>query len=60
VRKALYLTRMTTPDKVAGPPLPVPKIGRMGYNPANFAYTIGTGPWVPGYAGELLRRADRT
>jgi len=41
---------MTTPDKVAGPPLPVPKIGRMGYNPANFAYTIGTGPWVPGYA----------
>jgi len=22
----------------------------MGYNPANFAYHIGTGPWVPGYA----------
>lgn len=21
----------------------------MGYNPANFAYHIGTGPWVPGY-----------
>ena len=22
----------------------------MGSNPANFAYHIGTGPWVPGYA----------
>lgn len=22
----------------------------MGYNPANFAYHIGAGPWVPGYA----------
>ena len=21
----------------------------MGYNPANFAHHIGTGPWVPGY-----------
>ena len=30
--------------------LPTPKVGRMGYNPANFAYHIGTGPWVPGYA----------
>lgn len=29
--------------------LPTPKIGRMGYNPANFAYHIGTGPWVRGY-----------
>ena len=29
--------------------LPAPKIGRMGYNPANFAYDIGTGPWVHGY-----------
>jgi hypothetical protein len=29
--------------------LPTPKIGRMGYNPANFAYHIGTGPWVPGF-----------
>jgi len=29
--------------------LPTPKIGRMGYNPANFAYHMGTGPWVPGY-----------
>ena len=28
---------------------PKPKIGRMGYNPANFAYHIGTGPWVRGY-----------
>ena len=31
-------------------PLPKPKIGRMGYNPANFAWHIGTGPWLPGYA----------
>jgi hypothetical protein len=31
-------------------PLPVPSIARMGYNPANFAYHIGTGPWLPGYA----------
>ena len=30
-------------------PLPKPKIGRMGYNPANFAYHIGTAPWGPGY-----------
>lgn len=29
--------------------LPRPKIGRMGYNPANFAYHIGTGPWIHGY-----------
>lgn len=29
--------------------LPTPKIGRMGYNPANFAYNIGIGPWVRGY-----------
>jgi hypothetical protein len=21
----------------------------MGYNPANFAWHIGTGPWIPGY-----------
>ena len=32
------------------PPLPKPQVGRMGYNPANFAYNIGNGPWVPGYA----------
>ena len=32
------------------PSLPVPKIGRMGYNPANFACHIGTGPWTRGYA----------
>ena len=31
-------------------PLPTPRIGRMGYNPANFAYHIGTGPWGLGYA----------
>ena len=30
-------------------PLPQPKIRRMGYNPANFAHHIGTGPWVRGY-----------
>jgi len=29
--------------------LPAPRIGRMGYNPANFAHHIGTGPWVAGY-----------
>ena len=22
----------------------------MSYNPANFAYHLGTGPWVPGYS----------
>ena len=22
----------------------------MGYNPANFAYDLGTGPWVSGYS----------
>ena len=26
--------------------LPTPNISRMGYNPANFAYWIGAGPWV--------------
>src|SRR5258707_206776 len=31
-------------------PLRTPKIGRMVYNPANFAYHIGTGPWVVGYS----------
>jgi hypothetical protein len=30
--------------------LPTPDISRMGYNPANFAYWIGTGPWVSGYS----------
>jgi hypothetical protein len=29
--------------------LPVPDISKMGYNPANFAYEIGTGPWSAGY-----------
>jgi len=29
--------------------MPAPKVSRMGYNPANFAYNIGTGPWLPGY-----------
>jgi len=29
--------------------LPTPRIGRMGYNPANFAHHIGTGPWTRGY-----------
>ena len=32
------------------PPLPTPDISKMGYNPANFAYWIGTGPWVAGYS----------
>ena len=41
---------MTKVARIAMPrSLPRPKIGRMGYNPANFAYHIGTGPWVPGY-----------
>jgi hypothetical protein len=30
--------------------LPTPDISKMGYNPANFAYWIGTGPWVSGYS----------
>jgi hypothetical protein len=30
--------------------LPTPNISPMGYNPANFAYWIGAGPWVSGYA----------
>jgi hypothetical protein len=34
----------------AEPPLPAPKIAKMGYNPAKFAYRIGTGPWSAGYA----------
>lgn len=36
-------------DSTALPPLPMPRIGQMGYNPANFAYHLGTGPWVSGY-----------
>jgi hypothetical protein len=32
------------------PPMPTPDISRMAYNPANFAYRIGTGPWVAGYS----------
>ena len=39
------MNRTRGPEKV----LPSPNIGRMGYNPANFAYHMGTGPWVPGY-----------
>lgn len=34
----------------AKPVLPTPDVSRMGYNPANFAYWMGTGPWVPGYS----------
>ena len=30
--------------------LPQPDVARMGYNPANFAHHMGTGPWAPGYA----------
>ena len=32
------------------PRMPTPDISRMGYNPANFAYRIGTSPWVAGYS----------
>ena len=32
------------------PLMPTPDISKMGYNPANFAYWIGTGPWVAGYS----------
>ncbi len=32
-----------------GAPLPRPKIAGMGFNPANFAYHMGTGRWTPGY-----------
>lgn len=31
------------------PSMPTPDISKMGYNPANFAYHMGTGPWVKGY-----------
>jgi hypothetical protein len=34
----------------AEPRLPTPEIAKMRYNPANFAYRIGTGPWSVGYA----------
>ena len=37
-------------DREPEPPLPTPKIAKMGYNPANFAHWIGTGPWSAGYA----------
>src|SRR5437868_15115189 len=30
--------------------MPTPNIAKLGYNPANFACWIGTGPWVAGYA----------
>jgi len=43
-RRGLANTPMTSQNRL----FPRPKIGRMGYNPANFAYHIGTGPWVPG------------
>src|SRR5262245_21743170 len=31
------------------PPMPSPDISKMGYNPANFAHHMGTGPWKAGY-----------
>lgn len=31
------------------PSMPTPDISKMSYNPANFAYHIGTGPWKTGY-----------
>ena len=30
--------------------MPSPNVSKMGYNPANFAYWIGKGPWIPGYS----------
>jgi hypothetical protein len=30
--------------------LPTPDVSKMGYNPANFAHWIGTGPWIAGYS----------
>ena len=30
--------------------MPSPNVSKMGYNPANFAYWIGKGPWVAGYS----------
>ena len=43
------LAETTEPAKNT-PTLPTPKISKMGYNLANFAYWIGTGPWVSGYS----------
>jgi hypothetical protein len=40
----------TETGQPADGPLPTPDISKMGYNPANFAYWMGTGPWSPGYA----------
>ncbi len=37
------------PDKPHMTRMPRPDISRMAYNPANFAYHLGTGPWVSGY-----------
>jgi ribonuclease/clavin/mitogillin len=37
------------PIRTLREPLPVPDVSRMGYNPANFAHHIGTGPWTAGY-----------
>ncbi|HTM23630.1 MAG TPA: DNA-3-methyladenine glycosylase I [Vicinamibacterales bacterium] len=40
-------------ERVGGPEqstFSAPDISRMGYNPANFAFRIGTGPWSRGYA----------
>jgi hypothetical protein len=43
------LAETTEPAKDT-PSMPIPDISKMGYNPANFAYWIGTGPWVSGYS----------
>lgn len=40
---------MTPPNADSPRALPVPSVARMGYNPANFAYHLGTDPWVSGY-----------
>jgi hypothetical protein len=34
----------------AMPSMPTPDISKMSFNPANFAYHMGTGLWVPGYS----------
>jgi hypothetical protein len=47
--KVLPVTAALAASPSATTPLPRPKIGGMGYNPANFAFHIGAGRWTPGY-----------
>src|SRR6476619_3255180 len=47
--RARGMTRDETTQAMSDAPLILtPDISKMGYNPANFAYWIGTGPWVVG------------